>query len=66
MSDTENEPDDGPLDTSRGHADPAGFPDGDEIDSAAVEEDADGFAEPADPDAEPDDDADAAAGGDPQ
>jgi hypothetical protein len=45
--------DDGPLDTSRGHADPAGFDDGDGIDSAAVDEPADGYRQPAAPDAEP-------------
>ncbi len=47
---------DGPLDTSAGHADPAGFEDGDDIDSAAVDEPDDGFQQPADPDAEPPDD----------
>lgn len=44
---------DGPLDTSNGHADPAGFVDGDDIDSAAVDEPDDGFEPPAHPEAEP-------------
>jgi hypothetical protein len=44
---------DGPLDTSRGHPDPAGFEDGDTIDSAAIDDDPADYQQPADPDAEP-------------
>jgi hypothetical protein len=35
------------------YADPADFPDGDDIDSAAVDEPDDGYVEPVDPEAEP-------------
>jgi hypothetical protein len=52
MTDDPNDGD-GPLDTTRGYADPGAFGDGDDIDSAAIDEDADGFQDPADPDAEP-------------
>jgi hypothetical protein len=54
----------GQLDTSNGHADPAGFEDGDEIDSAAVDEPDDGFEPPADPGTEPTDPDDDGAGDD--
>lgn len=44
---------DGPLDPSTGYPDPGGFEDGDDVDSAAVDEEPDGYEPPADPEAEP-------------
>lgn len=40
-------------DTDLEYPDPAGFPDGDTIDSAAVDEPADGYQPPTEPEAEP-------------
>lgn len=65
MVDDSGSGDDGPLDTTRGFADPAAFEDGDGIDSAAILEGDDGYQLPADPGAEPaDDDDDGESGGD--
>jgi hypothetical protein len=52
---------DGVLDTSRGHLDPAGFEDGDDIDSAAIVDDPADYQQPAEPAAEPDDEPDGPA-----
>lgn len=54
---------DGPQDTA-GYADPVGFEDGDDIDSAAVDEPDDGYRQPADPAAEPPAEPDDGAGDD--